>query len=199
MELFMKIRRLSYYENLTCKIKHSSFSPPLNLADWLVWFFISYLLAFSPLNISYLSTKNIFFYLTDLSIILLSFKEIFNFVFLMNFFLYSFIVNKHQNKYFMTYSYGFLFIYLSLLFFFKDTIEFVKILRMALESEYVSSNLNHWIDLIFGYKQRGEEAIAADNGKNKLTNYILNGSLYLLISYNENIITLKKKLSVCIL
>lgn len=41
--------------------------------------------------------------------------------------------------------------------------KFISILRDALESEYVSQNLHHWIDLIFGYKQRGEEAIAAHN------------------------------------
>ncbi|XP_043473814.1 neurobeachin isoform X6 [Leptopilina heterotoma] len=41
--------------------------------------------------------------------------------------------------------------------------EFVRINRMALESEFVSSQLHQWIDLIFGYKQRGPEAVRATN------------------------------------
>ena len=35
--------------------------------------------------------------------------------------------------------------------------------RLALESDYVSQNLNLWIDLIFGFKQRGPNAEAAHN------------------------------------
>lgn len=42
---------------------------------------------------------------------------------------------------------------------------FVNKLREALESPHVSKNIHHWIDLIFGYKQRGDEAIKANNCK----------------------------------
>jgi hypothetical protein len=41
----------------------------------------------------------------------------------------------------------------------KSAHDFVRINRMALESEFVSCQLHQWIDLIFGYKQRGPEAI----------------------------------------
>lgn len=45
----------------------------------------------------------------------------------------------------------------------KGPTDFVQQLRNGLESDYVSQNLHHWIDLIFGYKQRGIEAEKADN------------------------------------
>ena len=44
-----------------------------------------------------------------------------------------------------------------------DSAEFIRIHRLALESEYVSANLHHWVDLIFGYKQQGKAAIEAHN------------------------------------
>lgn len=41
--------------------------------------------------------------------------------------------------------------------------EFVRINREALESDYVSAHLHEWVDLIFGYKQCGDEAVKANN------------------------------------
>ena len=41
--------------------------------------------------------------------------------------------------------------------------DFVAKCREALESDYVSAHLHEWIDLIFGHKQLGADAIAADN------------------------------------
>eukprot|EP00092_Neocalanus_flemingeri_P023594 GFUD01025586.1.p1 GENE.GFUD01025586.1~~GFUD01025586.1.p1 ORF type:complete len:2395 (-),score=541.48 GFUD01025586.1:571-6762(-) len=41
--------------------------------------------------------------------------------------------------------------------------EFVRINRQALESEFVSCQLHQWIDLIFGYKQKGPEAVRSAN------------------------------------
>lgn len=40
---------------------------------------------------------------------------------------------------------------------------FVSVHRQALESGLVSCQLNQWIDLIFGYKQKGPEAVRATN------------------------------------
>ncbi len=41
--------------------------------------------------------------------------------------------------------------------------EFIRIHRQALESEHVSAQLHHWIDLIFGVKQQGKAAEEALN------------------------------------
>lgn len=44
-----------------------------------------------------------------------------------------------------------------------DPKRFVRLHRQALESDYVSRNLHKWLDLIFGCKQRGKEAVDALN------------------------------------
>ena len=51
---------------------------------------------------------------------------------------------------------------------------FVITMKTIIENEYISSNIQNWIDLIFGYKSRGKEAETAKN-------------IYTEASYQENI------------
>lgn len=45
----------------------------------------------------------------------------------------------------------------------ENAVDFIHKHQEALESEHVSAHLHEWIDLIFGYKQRGKEAVLANN------------------------------------
>ncbi|XP_028290733.1 protein FAN [Gouania willdenowi] len=50
-----------------------------------------------------------------------------------------------------------------------DASDYLQKHKAALESQYVSEHLHEWIDLVFGFKQRGSEAIAAHNVFHPLT------------------------------
>ena len=52
--------------------------------------------------------------------------------------------------------------------------KFIELMKNILENNKISSNLNNWIDLIFGYKSRGKEA---EEAKNIFSQY----------SYQENV------------
>ncbi|XP_065759071.1 protein FAN [Muntiacus reevesi] len=47
--------------------------------------------------------------------------------------------------------------------------DFLRKSRAALESEHVSEHLHEWIDLVFGYKQQGRDAVGAHNVFHPLT------------------------------
>jgi WD40 repeat protein len=55
-----------------------------------------------------------------------------------------------------------------------DPARFIRMNRQALESDYVSRNLHHWLDLIFGYKQKGREA---DKALNKFVHLTYEGNV----------------------
>uniref|UniRef100_A0A668AM53 Neutral sphingomyelinase activation associated factor n=1 Tax=Myripristis murdjan TaxID=586833 RepID=A0A668AM53_9TELE len=51
----------------------------------------------------------------------------------------------------------------------SDADDFLQKNKIALESQFVSEHLHEWIDLVFGFKQRGSEAVAAHNVFHPLT------------------------------
>ncbi|CAD8169760.1 unnamed protein product [Paramecium octaurelia] len=60
--------------------------------------------------------------------------------------------------------------------------EFVYIMRLALESDKVSTELNHWIDLIFGNKNNGQNAVD-------------NANMFHYLTYQENLNTLLNQIN----
>jgi factor associated with neutral sphingomyelinase activation len=56
----------------------------------------------------------------------------------------------------------------------KNAEDYLMKSRVAFESDFVSSHLHDWIDLIFGYKQSGTQAIISDN-------------VFYYLTYQENV------------
>lgn len=68
----------------------------------------------------------------------------------------------------------------------NDPREFIRVHREALECDFVSQNLHHWIDLIFGCKQQGQAAVDAVNVFHHLF-YEGNVDIYkLVVFYNHS-------------
>jgi WD40 repeat protein len=68
---------------------------------------------------------------------------------------------------------------------------FIKLHRDALESDHVSAHLHEWIDLVFGYKQRGEAAVKAVNCFHELSYSDGNLDLQAIVSDVERQAVLK--------
>lgn len=56
----------------------------------------------------------------------------------------------------------------------KNAEDYLMKSRFAFESDFVSAHLHEWIDLIFGYKQSGTQAITSDN-------------VFYYLTYEENV------------
>ena len=77
-------------------------------------------------------------------------------------FYFDFQFLKNSNKYEFNGSFG----DVSLPNWAENSFELIYTLRKVLECDAVSLSLNHWIDLIWGYKQRGRNAVASYNAYN---------------------------------
>ncbi|KAH7622342.1 putative BEACH domain-containing protein lvsF [Nannochloris sp. 'desiccata'] len=69
----------------------------------------------------------------------------------------------------------------------RTPVDFITKMRAALESPFVSAKLHKWIDLIFGVKQKGSRAVAADN----VFHFMTDDETALRYIVNENDVALR--------